>query len=169
MWELVEPDEEALEDFCIYHLGLPKVPHECTFLAFRKDDQDHVSVGAMFERYTGEGGSVTAHWASEGGYVPRDVLTMAFLYVFDQLGCARMIGEVRASDAHVRRVDEKLGMKEVAVIPGYFPDDDLVIYELKREDCKFLTDEVRYGQTVETTGSGLRQAPRYDGSEHRFE
>jgi len=141
-------DDPDIQDFCILNLGLPKPPEDGIILGFRsKSKPDGIEGGAYFEKYTGEHGSVTAHWASKRGWLFPEMLSMTFMYVFWDLGCDRMYGEVRASDHWTRRVDEKLGMKEVATLPRYFPDDDLVIYELKRENCRFIPQEVRNGET----------------------
>lgn len=147
MYEFVPQDDEAILDICVTQFGLPRVPEGCTVIAYRKVGEYPVEVAALFERWTGPGGSVTAHWAAPGGKTTRRMLFAVFHYVFGQLKVEKMIGEVRASDKKVRELDERLGMKPVATIAGYFPDDDLVIYEMRREDCLFLPKEVKDGKT----------------------
>lgn len=117
------------------------VPNEArsTVLTFTRDD-DIVGV-FLFEKYTGRGGSVTAHWAaSQRGWLTPDILRMVFIYAYDELGVNVILGEVETSDEYVRGVDEKLGFVEVAKVPGYFPHDDLVIYSLTKQDCRWLPD-----------------------------
>ena len=104
------------------------------------DDNDDVVGGFMFERYTGVTGSVHAHWAGspDRPWMTRNVLSLVAIYVFDQLECHIMYGEVRASDTVVRKMDERLGFVETAVLPAYFPDDDLIIYSMTKQQCRFL-------------------------------
>ena len=93
----------------------------------------------MFERYTGAGGSITMHWAGrDRRWLRLGMLEMCAHYVFEQLGCEKALGEVPEKDLAVRAIDEKGGFEQVAVVPGYFPNDNLVIYELTRCKCRFL-------------------------------
>lgn len=124
-------------------LGISILPNTATFLAFRT--KERVLGGWMFERYTGRGGSVCAHWASNDvkRWVDRDKLSICALYVFGQLGCKTVFGEVASSDTYVRRVNEKLGFVKCAELPGYFPDDDLVLYRLDKTACRWLPQEFK--------------------------
>jgi len=113
------------------------IPDTATFIAFK--DEHGVVGGWVFERYTGVGGAVFSHWAGrDARWLKRWMLRIAAAYVFVQLGVSRVYGECAAKDIRVRRIDERLGFIEIATLPGYFPDDDLVIYEMQLEDCKWL-------------------------------
>lgn len=110
------------------------------------DDESHNIVGGfMFERYTGVTGSVHAHWAGSENrrWLTRNILQLVTVYVFDQLQCDVMFGEVRRSDKYVRKIDERIGFEKVAVLPAYFPDDDLVIYSMTKQQCRFLPEEYK--------------------------
>lgn len=108
-------------------------------LGFVDAETDAVVGGWMFERYTGRGGSVYAHWAaSDKGWLTRTSLNIVAMYLFDQLGVRMVFGEVRASDEYVIRVMEKLGFKQVTRLQGYFPDGDLLLYSLSKRDCRWL-------------------------------
>ena len=107
-----------------------------------KDDQ--IVAGWMFERYTGPGGSVYTHWAGEGKrWLTRDVLSLVAIYVFGQLDADNVFGEVRKSDKAVRAIDEKLGFRKVAELTGYFPDDDLIVYRMQKNDCRWLPQDYK--------------------------
>lgn len=149
-FELVhDPKDNDLQNFCILELGLTKVPDDGVILGFRrKRNPKGVEIAGYFEKYTGEGGSVTAHWAmKKGSWLHPEVVSTILLYVFWDLGCERMFGEVAASNTLARKADEKLGFEEIAVLPGYFPQDDMVVYMLERSKCRFIPEEVRNGQT----------------------
>jgi len=118
------------------------MPDTAEYLAFA--DSHGVIGGWVFERYTGVGGSVFSHWAGRSAtWLTRRMLRMSALYVFDQLGCERVYGEVPASDTRVRRIDERLGFKEIATLHGCFPHDDLVLYEMTRVNCRWLPAQNR--------------------------
>ena len=132
-------DREVSKAFFEEKLGVQRVPDTAVYLTFA--DDEGILGGWMFERYTGRGGALYAHWAGrDRRWLRRDMLRMAASYIFDQLECERVYGEVAASDTEVRRLDEKLGFVQVAVLHGYFPDDDMVIYELTKCNCRWLTD-----------------------------
>lgn len=140
---LVGIEDMEARSFMRVGLGIKELPAGGTIMAFR--DEDGIMGGWLFERYTGPGGSVFIHWAGRPGksWMRRYMLTMVAMYVFDQLKCAQALGEVKSTDEYVRKVDEKLGFEEVAVVPAYFPDADLVLYRLRKSDCRWLPDEFK--------------------------
>ena len=128
--------------------GVRELPPGARIIAFR--DKHGVRGVFLFERYTGVNGSIHAHWAGRDPmWLKGYMLTLVFMYAFDQLGCRKIFGEVKAKDARVRRIDEKLGFREVARLEGYFPEDDLIVYELNKQDCVFLPDEFKEHPTYE--------------------
>jgi len=128
-------DTVKCREFFSAALGVT-VPNTSTFMAFT----DHAGIvgGWVFDRYTGVGGSVHAHWAGrERGWLTNKMLKLAAAYIFTQLGCTRVYGEVEAKNTYVRRIDKRLGFEQIAVLPGYFPNDDLVLYELTKARCRW--------------------------------
>lgn len=145
MIELAGPEwEERLRQFVMYHAGVGAPTGPTQVLGYL---QDREILGAwMFERYTGVTGSLVAHWAATGvGWLRPDMLRLAAIYIYDQLGVNVVWGEVRRSDSYTRKVNEKLGFRKVAILEGYFPDDDLVIYSLTRQECRWLPDAFKEG------------------------
>lgn len=107
-------------------------------------DDEGILGGFMFERYTGVTGSVHVHWAGrDKKWLNRTMLQLVSIYVYGQLGCHVLFGEVRASDTDVRSIDERLGFVETATIPGYFPNDDLIIYSMTKHQCRWLPAEYK--------------------------
>lgn len=135
---------DTIRAFVMIRTGL-SVPASATQVLGFIDPNKEELVGAfMFERYTGRGGSAYLHWAAADGnrrWLNRTVLALVAHYAFEQLGVTRVFGEVRASDSYVRRIDERLGFKEVAILPGYFPDDDLAVYCITKQECTWLPAE----------------------------
>jgi len=95
--------------------------------------------GVIYTTYTNEGGSVCCHLA---GFKPNwaniDLLWAGFDYPFNRLKVSRVFGHVPSYNIKALELDKKLGFKEVARIANVFPDGDLVILEMTREDCKWL-------------------------------
>jgi len=105
--------------------------HDCTV-------QGETIRGAVWlENYNGA--SVFAHVVGDGRrWLTRDFLEAVFGYVFDTLGCKKMIGVVREQNAEAQHFDENLGFKREAVIEDADPEGAIYVYSLKREDCKYL-------------------------------
>lgn len=95
--------------------------------------------GVIFQDYTGRDGSVKIHVASiDKRWITPDMLWVTFDYPFNQLGVRKLIGEVPSYNHMAIKFDEKVGFKKIATIEGVFPNGDLLVYEMKREDCRWL-------------------------------
>lgn len=93
--------------------------------------------GVIYQNYTGA--SIGMHVASfEDGWMNRELLWVCFHYPLVQLGCSSVLGTVPASNTKALEFDKKLGFKEVARVPAVFPDGDLVIVAMRREECRWL-------------------------------
>lgn len=94
--------------------------------------------GVVYKNYTGS--SVVAHFA---GFIPawitRDFLLSCFDYAFSQLDCRVMVGETPSYNIKALALVRRLGLKEVARVPDFFTDGDLVISALKRQECRWVT------------------------------
>lgn len=95
--------------------------------------------GTLLSGYTGKGGSISVHIA---GFTPtwmtRDLIWVTFDYIFNQLGCAKLFGQVPASNQKALEFDLKMGYKVEHVIEGVFPDGDLYLVAMRREGCRWL-------------------------------
>lgn len=102
-------------------------------------DGDRVLAGVVFEDYSGPGGSVCLHVAVAHPNVPlRKLITTCFMYAFNQLAVEKLIGLVPSTNKEALTFDVKLGFKPEAVIEGAFPDGDLVVLTMNREQCRYL-------------------------------
>ncbi len=142
MVNIVPPErEDELREYIQMKIELPATKGATTVIGFL-DDEYKILGGWMFERYTGVTGSVHAHWAGEPGWLTRGALSIVAAYVFGQMRVTRVFGEVKRSDKYVRELDERLGFEKVAILPGYFPGDDLVVYSMTKEQCRWLPKAV---------------------------
>lgn len=93
--------------------------------------------GVIFNGYTGA--SINLHaWGDDPNWADRDMLWITFDYPFRQLGCRKVFGQIPANNAHALEFDLKLGFKIEARIKDVFPDEDLIVVSMAREDCRWL-------------------------------
>jgi len=94
--------------------------------------------GALFEDFNGA--NVLAHVAAVPGksWLNREFLWFSFHYAFEQLGCKRITGVVAASNQESRRFNEHLGYTLEATLKDAHPTGDLLVYCMRKEDCRWL-------------------------------
>jgi len=95
--------------------------------------------GVLYEGYNGH--NVWMHVAAEPGakWLNKEYLRYCFHYPFVELGCTRVSGYVEAKNASARRFDEHLGFRKEAVLQGAASDGgDVILYVMRREDCRYL-------------------------------
>jgi RimJ/RimL family protein N-acetyltransferase len=93
--------------------------------------------GVTYTAYTGA--SIGLHVAGfRHDWVNKDMLWVCFDYPFIQLGCSKLFGQVPASNRKALEFDLKLGFIEEARVKDVFPDGDLIVLAMKREDCRWL-------------------------------
>ena len=68
----------------------------------------------------------------------RDILWAVFAYPFIQLQCKKVIGRVSENNSRALEFDLKLGFKEEARIRDVYPEGDLFILTMRRDDCRWL-------------------------------
>lgn len=79
------------------------------------------------------------HVAGDGNFVSREFLRAAFHYPFVQLELTAVMGVVAANNKRAIRFDGHVGFREVyRVQSGWADGVDLMLLELKREDCKYI-------------------------------
>lgn len=93
--------------------------------------------GVVYSAYTGA--SICIHMA---GFRPRwankDMLWVAFHYPFEQLGVKKIFGQVGVHRPEVLKIDLQMGFKPEAVIKDVYPEGDMMLLSMYREDCRWL-------------------------------
>ena len=98
---------------------------------------DDLTAGIFYEHYTGK--SITVTFAIANGAVfPKEFLFALCSYPFNQLGCWKMLANVAESNYRCQNMVEKMGFVKEAIIADYYPDGDLFIYSMTRQQCRFL-------------------------------
>ena len=95
--------------------------------------------GAMYDHYNG-------HVVNGHIYIRGIPLRQWFVYIFDYpfnvLKVHKIIGQVPSSHIDAIKIDKNLGFVEEARIKGYYGEnDDLIIFTMTKDQCKFLNDK----------------------------
>lgn len=105
------------------------------------DSQDCLLGGAIFDSYTGVGGSVEAHLcAFRPRWATKRLLYSGFYYCFEVLKVKKIISLMAESNWKSYRLTIHLGFKEEALIPDVFPwqPSGYYVHSMYKEDCKWL-------------------------------
>lgn len=135
MTEILYGDSPVVKQWMAQRFGqvAPQRAHSTIVLV--RDGQIRGAV--WLENYNGA--SAVIHVAGDGRrWLTRAFAQAVFHYTFNVLGCRKLIGIVREVNLDAQRFDEHLGFQREHVIEDADPEGGLIIYSLKREDCKFL-------------------------------
>lgn len=84
--------------------------------------------------------SCQAHMAVDTPAAWRPLLRHCFHYPFQALGLQLLLGIIPAHNAKSLAMARALGFRETyRVRDGWAPGDDMVVHEMRREDCRWLT------------------------------
>ena len=64
-------------------------------------------------------------------------------YAFVQCSVDVLVGVVNSNDSETMSIDERLGFRRVATLEGYFPDGDQIVYQMKRDECRWIPKHLR--------------------------
>lgn len=113
----------------------------CSTLGLEQDGE--LIAGAVIDGYVPDT-RCTLHCAAIGKtWLNRRALFAIFDYVFNQLKVKVVLDTVSSSNEASLRFTKHLGFTEVCRIANAAPDGDLVIFTLRREDCRWLDMVVR--------------------------
>lgn len=83
-----------------------------------------------------------AHMAVEYPAVWRQLLPEAMHYVFNEANRELFLGWILASNQRALKFVKSVGFRELLLIrDGWAKGDDVVLLELRKADCRFLTRE----------------------------
>jgi RimJ/RimL family protein N-acetyltransferase len=95
--------------------------------------------GIVYENYTGANGSCLVHIAGfEPNWINRDLLWIMFDYPFRQLDCKHAFAQVAANNTKAYEFCMSIGWELLHTLEGVFPDGDMLLLRMKRENCRFL-------------------------------
>lgn len=71
-------------------------------------------------------------------WLTREFLFAAFDYPFNQLKFRRLTGYVASRNLEAQRLDEHLGFKREGYLRHMLPDDDVILYGMIRNECRYI-------------------------------
>lgn len=115
-----------------------------TMQVISREENGELYGGVIYENYTGAGGSLLAHVAGfRPNWLNRDMLYIMFDYPFKQLGCKVIYLQVASKNEASLKFAKSLGFVEYVTIEDVFPDDNMILLRMKRDDCRFLNVKPR--------------------------
>jgi len=100
-----------------------------------------IVAGIIYENWNGQ--SLMAHIAAEGRFTPAYVGAI-FDYAYNVCNVHKAIVPVWSTNIRSANMVKKMGFTEEARIKDGCPNGDIIIYTLKKADCRFLGD--KYGK-----------------------
>jgi hypothetical protein len=85
--------------------------------------------------------AVQAHMAVDTPVAWRALLRPAFSYPFEEAGKGLLLGIIPAGNARSVALTQRLGFREAyRVRDGWAVGEDLVVFEMRRHECKWLKE-----------------------------
>lgn len=112
-----------------------------TGIGMKKDGE--MVGGVLYDNFNGA--SIMAHIALDHPVTKR-LLFLMFDYPFTQLNVNAIIIAISSANTAANRFASKLGFKLQATLKKSAPDGDLILYQMLRENCRFL--EVPHGKAI---------------------
>ena len=117
-------------------LGKTSGLYEYQSIGIERDGK--IIAGVVIDNYK-KNASCSIHCAGDGGkWLNRKFLFVVFDYVFRQLQCKVVVNQVDSSNDKSIRFTSHLGFKESFRINGACENGDLIIFTLRREDCRWI-------------------------------
>jgi RimJ/RimL family protein N-acetyltransferase len=92
--------------------------------------------GVVYDHYTGP--CVTATIAIDHKNLPLPMIDAMFRYPFEQLEVEKIIVYVNSANIESLELARRLGFDVEAEIVGVYPDGDMLILSLYKDECKWL-------------------------------
>ncbi len=99
-----------------------------------------IVAGVIYEQWNGR--SLVAHMAASGRLTPAYVAAI-FDYAYNVCGVHKVILPVASQNLRSGKFVRKLGFREEARIRDASPEGDIILYTLKKQDCRFLGEKFR--------------------------
>jgi len=133
---IVAQPKEAIAEFVKKTIGETQ-PYE-NYSAIGLVKNDLLVAGAIYNHYNGS--DININFAAEPGarWMTREFLYACFDYPFNQLTCRRASVLVPKKNKTARKFTVHLGFEYEGNMRKALPNDDMIIYGLLKENCKWL-------------------------------
>ena len=139
---LITQPKELISKFVADRIGCKMYLGEYTALA--SVDNTGIIVGVIYNNFTSDSRNKIVdcqmHVASRPGakWATRDFLFHAFNYPFNQMGCVRVTGPVKASNETALKFDKRLGFVEEGRLRKAMDGEDLIILGMLKDECRWI-------------------------------
>lgn len=142
MLRLEYDDTKALIEWASARIGLPFRP-DATAIGQRRDDGTLAAV-VVYDGFSECDCNI--HVASDGSgrWLTRALLVAAFTHPFGEWGLRRLTGLVPASNRYAMRLNRHLGFEVEGLCRHALPDDDIIVFGMLREHCRYIAKEYRH-------------------------
>lgn len=122
--------------------ALERIPHTDTWgewyqaIGFERDGE--IVAATIYNHYTGPNVMTSIAGAPGRRWLTRGYLLAIFRYPFEQLGVRRITALVEAHNADSLRFVRHLGFKREGVMRHGAVNDDLIVFGMLREECRYI-------------------------------
>ncbi len=103
--------------------------------------------GVIYEGFTG--GCIFMHQAGfHKRWLGGNMLWIVFDYPFNQLRVNKVAGTINSKNKELLDFNMRLGFKEEARIRGAYPDGDLLVLTMPREECRWLKLKPKFAKDI---------------------
>ena len=132
--KIITDDQERIGRWLHERIEGVYSPNLGSYIGLEKNGEIIAATG--YEDFTGT--SVRTHIAVEGR-ITKEFLRFIFWYPFEQLKVKKLIGLVSGGNEKALKLDKNMGFVEEAIVKDVYPNGDLHILTMTKEQCRFLT------------------------------
>lgn len=138
MIEIVAQPKLEIAEFVNARQGLPLDHSWGHFNALGLVKDGELKAGVIYNNM--DGANLCVHVGAVNGcqWLTPKFLFSAFDYPFNQLGMRRVTAPIKSNRKNVIEFARNLGFTHDGTLKNYYADDDLHLYGLLKEDCRFL-------------------------------
>lgn len=159
MYQIIRTQNVGVGEWVCDRTGGTWSPHNTTSLGIALNSE--LIAGVLYDNFNGA--NIQMHVAAEDGkyWLTKDFLFEVFYYPFEYLQCKRATAIIPSTNAASLNICKRLGFTEEAVLKEAHPEGDLIVFSLRKTDCKWLKLKLRgnlHGKAISSTTTGLRSS-----------
>lgn len=118
---------------------------DCDIVISHRSSEGKLLGGVIFDGYTHN--CIFIHQAGfDKRWLTGNMLWIAFDYPFNKLKVSKLAGTINSKNESLLAFNKKLGFTEECRIKDAYPDGDMIVMTMTREQCKWLKLKPRFPQ-----------------------
>jgi hypothetical protein len=110
--------------------------------------EGNVLGGVIYDGFTG--GNIFMHQAGfDRRWLRGNMLWIVFDYPFNQLHVRKVAGTINSNNQELLDFNVRLGFKEEARIRNAYPNGDMLVLTMAREECRWLNLKPKFAKEVQ--------------------